>query len=247
MENTNQDDANVSRTAGALHMLGARIAGGTYSVGEALPVEADLAQDLNVSRSTVREAVRSLVTLGMLEVRTRAGTRVRPHHCWNVLDRAVLGWLMQGGADVGLLIAAIDEARGVFEPQAAALAAQRATRAQVAAIAAGYEGMAVAAQADDVEAAISADCEFHLAILKATANPILMAFDSVIDAVLGILFNVAAADHRQIFTQNLENHRRVLEAIREGRAEDASAAMLDTIHFTRRSLKRHILNVETSV
>lgn len=229
------------RTAGALHILGARIAGGTYPAGEVLPVEADLALELGVSRSTVREAVRSLVTLGMLEVRTRAGTRVRPQHCWNVLDRTVLGWMMQGDANVAVLIAAIDEARGVFEPHAAALAAQRATRAQVAAIAAGYEGMAVAAEADDVEAVISADCEFHLAILKATGNPILMAFDSAVDAVLGILFNVAAADHRQIFAQNLENHRRVLEAIRGGRADDASAAMLDTIQFTRQSLKRHVL------
>lgn len=241
LEAASQDGMNGGRTAGALHMLGMRIASGTYPVGEALPVESELAQDLRVSRSTIREAVRSLVTLGMLEVRTRAGTRVRPRHCWNVLDRTVLGWMMQEGADAAVLIAAIDEARSVLEPQASALAAQRATRAQVAAIAAGYEGMAVAAEAGDVEAAISADCEFHLAILKATGNPILMAFDSVIDAVLGILFNVAAADHRQIFAQNLENHRRVLEAIREGRAEDASAAMLDTIQFTRRSLKRHVL------
>ncbi|WP_052512777.1 FadR/GntR family transcriptional regulator [Limimaricola cinnabarinus] len=235
------DSAQVGRTAGALHVLGQRIADGTYPVGATLPVESDLAQELGVSRSTIREAVRCLVTLGMLEVRTRAGTSVRPQQCWNVLDRTVLGWMMQNAADVAVLIAAIDEARGVLEPQAAALAARRATRAQVSAIAAGYEGMAVAAEADDVEAAIAADCEFHMAILKATGNPILMAFDSAIDAVLGILFNVAAADHRQIFALNLENHRRVLEAIREGRAEDASAAMLDTIQFTRQSLKRHVL------
>lgn len=241
LESALQDSMSGGRTAGALHTLGLRIAGGTYPVGTALPVEADLAHELGVSRSTIREAVRSLVTLGMLEVRTRSGTRVRPGHHWNILDRTVLGWLMQSGTDVAVLIAAIDEARGVFEPQAAAMAAQRATRAQVAAIAAGYEGMAVAAEADDIPAAVSADCEFHLAILKATGNPILMAFASAIDAVLGILFNVAAADHRQIFKQNLENHRRVLEAIREGRAEDASAAMLDTIEFTRQSLKRHVL------
>lgn len=237
------DDGGPSsgRTAEALGTLGRRIAEGAYSVGEVLPVEADLARQLGVSRSTVREAVRSLVTLGMLEVRTRSGTSVRDRRHWNLLDRKVLGWMMANGANVALLVAAIDEAREIFEPSAAALAARRATRQEVAAISAGYEGMVVAAEADDIEGAIQADRDFHLAILEATANPILMAFDTAIDAVLGLLFQVAAADHREIFKQNLANHRRVLEAIRHGEPEEASQAMIDTIRFTRKSLSRHVL------
>lgn len=231
----------AGRTATAFNLLGQRIANGEFAVGDTLPIEPELARELGVSRTTIREAVRSLVTLGMLEVRTRAGTSVRPRHFWNILDRSVLDWMMQDKGNVAGLIAAIDEAREVFEPHAAALAAQRASRADVAAISAGYEGMAVAAEADNVEDAILADREFHSAILKATGNPILMAFDAAIDAVLGILFTIASADHRQIFKQNLENHRRVLEAIRTGDAEEASRAMIETIQFTRESLRRHVL------
>ncbi|MCK5934854.1 MAG: FadR family transcriptional regulator [Fulvimarina manganoxydans] len=228
------------RADAALTTLGRRIASGAYEVGAALPVEADLASELGVSRSTIREAVRSLVTLGMVEVRTRAGTRVRPKNAWNILNQNVLGWMTSASGQDKALLQAIDEAREIFEPQAAALAARRASRSDVAAISRGYEGMAVAVEADDAQAAILADREFHLAILMATDNPILMAFDTAIDAVLGLLFEVAAAEHWEVFRANLENHRRVLEAIRDGNPEEASQAMRDTIGFTRRSLRKHV-------
>lgn len=240
------DRANGATSSGrayaALTTLGRRIATGTYEVGATLPVEADLASELGVSRSTIREAVRSLVTLGLLEVRTRAGTRVRPKQAWNVLNQNVLGWMTSADSEDRELIQAIDEAREIFEPHAAALAARRASRSDVAAISRGYEGMAVAVEADDAQAAIMADREFHHAILMATDNPILMAFDTAIDAVLGILFQVAAAEHWEVFRANLENHRRVLEAIRDGNSEDASQAMRETIGFTRRSLEKHVFS-----
>lgn len=194
-----------------------------------------------MSRSTVREAVRSLVTLGMVEVRTRAGTRVRPEWSWNLLNRDVLDWMMSVGTRDKHVLASIVETREMLEPEAAALAASRASVVEVAAISKAYEEMVIAAEAGDIEATIRADRSFHLAILLATDNPILMAFDTAIDAVLGLLFQVAAIDHREIFKANLKNHRRVLEAIRMRQPEEAAQAMRDTIGFTSRSLRKTIL------
>ncbi|RYG98100.1 MAG: FadR family transcriptional regulator, partial [Alphaproteobacteria bacterium] len=81
-----------------------------------------------------------------------------------------------------------------------------------------------------------ADREFHLAILKATGNPILQAFDSAIDSILGVLFGVTA-NHMENFRANLSNHLAVLEAIRLRDPTAAERAMLDTIQFTTEKMK----------
>ncbi len=231
----------------ALDNLGRQIAGARYAEGDTLPIEPRLAEELGVSRSTVREAVRALVALGMLEVRTRTGTRVRPRRNWNILNRDVLDWLISDGSpDTGLL-AAIDEAREVFEPKAAAFAAERASDAEIAAIAQAYDDMRDAARTGDIGAAVIADRAFHLAILAATANPILEAFDTAIDAVLGLLFKVATADHEQSFRENLANHGRILDAIRNRQPDAARDAMIDTIHYTRGNLRKHVLEAPRPV
>ena len=103
------------------------------------------------------------------------------------------------------------------------------------------EKMEAAADSGDAVAAIRADREFHLAILASTGNPIIEAFDTAIDAVLGQLFRVAIEMHMENFRNNLVNHRNVLDAIERKDAASARQAMLDTIWFTRRHLERHNL------
>ncbi|WP_165612508.1 FadR/GntR family transcriptional regulator [Limimaricola pyoseonensis] len=227
--------------AEALECLGRRIATGEVAEGEVLPVEADLVAELGVSRSTLREAVKTLVALGMVEVRTRHGTKVLPRRNWNILNRDVLLWMTSDGVINAELCKAIDEAREVIEPAAAAFAAKRASNIQIMEIRRAYGDMALAAEVSDLDGAIRADRAFHLAILAATGNPILEAFDSALDAVLGLLFVVATDAHLQSFRSNLVNHCHVLEAIERHDASAASAAMLETIWFTRSNLEAHNL------
>lgn len=247
MEKPNITAQSAMRAAGGrpakvsevLELLGRRVVTGDYAVGETLPVEKELIEELSVSRTTLREAIKTLTALGLLEVRTRHGTRVRPRRDWSLLSRDVLRWMQPvEGVNVELS-SAIDEAREVFEPAACALAAVRADRREITRIRLAYEAMEQAAENDDVEAAIQADKDFHLAILAATGNPILEAFDTAIDAVLGLLFKAAIERHMESFRKNLANHLRVLEAIEQRRPEEARQAMLDMIGFTRRNLENY--------
>ncbi len=230
------DNPIVRRSASVLEQLGTDIASGRYEGGEPFPTEAELMVTYQVGRSTVREVLSVLSGLGMLQATPRRGTIVTDRTQWNTLSRDVLRWLMHSKTHMPGILEAIDEARRIFEPASAALVAKRATRRQIIEIETAYAKMEDAAAQGNSEAAILADREFHFAILKATGNPILEAFDSALDTVLGLLFGVTA-NHMQNFRANLGNHLEILEAIRAGDAAAAELAMLKTIEFTTSKMK----------
>src|SRR5262245_27447984 len=78
-----------------VHTLGTLIAGGDLAPGEPLPTEEELVGELGVGRSALREAMKVLGGKGLVESRTRAGTRVRPREAWHLIDPDVLGWRYQ--------------------------------------------------------------------------------------------------------------------------------------------------------
>ena len=228
--------ARIRRSGNVLDRLGADIAAGRLEAGQTIPTETELMELYSVGRSSVREAVSTLAGLGMVTTAPRRGTTVTIRSEWNTLSRDVLRWLMDSKVMTPGILEAIDEARRVFEPASAALVAKRATRLQIIDIETAYARMEDAALRGDAEAAVLADREFHLAILKATGNPILQAFDSAIDSILGVLFGVTA-NHMENFRANLSNHLAVLEAIRLRDPAAAERAMLDTIQFTTAKMK----------
>ena len=86
------------RLHGAIaHRLGTAILSGQYAPGDVLPGEVAFAGELDVSRSAYREAVQVLTAKGLVESRTKAGTRVLPRHRWNLLDPDVLASAFAGG------------------------------------------------------------------------------------------------------------------------------------------------------
>ena len=83
--------------------LGREIVGGRWMAGSPLPNEDDLAAELGVSRTVVRESIKVLQAKGLVEVRPRTGTRVRARRAWHLLDADVVGWLfadMERGEDL---------------------------------------------------------------------------------------------------------------------------------------------------
>jgi GntR family galactonate operon transcriptional repressor len=224
------------RSDDVLDYLGSDIASGRLDVGHTIPTETELMEAYKVGRSSVREAISRLVGLGMVTSAPRRGTIVSERSNWNTLSRDVLRWLMESKKSMPGILEAIDEARRIFEPASAALVARRATRLQVIAIETAYAAMEGAAEQGNPEAAIIADRAFHLSILEATGNPILEAFDTALDSILGLLFGVTA-NHMENFRANLGNHLSVLEAIRRGDEASAENAMLDTINFTTRKMR----------
>lgn len=200
--------------------LGARILGGRYPPGETLPREDDLAVDFGVSRTSIREAVKVLSAKGLLESRPRTGVRVRPREDWDLLDPSVLSWHPDLTGD-RLLMRSLIEARRVIEPPAAAMAAARASAADLARIEAACLGIE-AAYPTDAGAGIEADVAFHRAVITGSGNIVLGVLVGAVEAALRAVF---AATSRNMDAEGVASHRTVLEHIRLRDAEAASAAM----------------------
>src|SRR4051812_9835263 len=146
--------------------VGVSIVRGDVGVGETLPSEMQLCEMIDVSRTVVREAIRTLTGKGLVEARAKSGTRVRPPEQWNQLDPDVLRWQLET-SDVDSYLAKLFQLRCAVEPAAAALAAIEATAADVARIRLGCDGMAAAKTNEDF---VVADIAFHQAIYFATRN-----------------------------------------------------------------------------
>ena len=214
-----------ARTSSVVESLGIEIVGGNPPPGGALAAEPALEARFQVSRGVVREAVRILAAKGLVSVRQRHGTHVRPRHEWSWLDRDLIGWIAASGISRADLLA-FAEARRIIEPEAAALAATRATNVQRDAISAAYAAMV--RDRHDPARAISADKAFHLAVLDATHNPVLQSLHGAIDALLSAIFDFTVT----VFEGNLDNHGAVAAAIQREDAEAARQAMRALLNYT---------------
>jgi DNA-binding FadR family transcriptional regulator len=151
------------------------VTAGEFAVGHRLPAERDLAVQLGVSRPSVREALIALEVEGVIEVRTGSGIYVRATcadagkaHAADLHDPPDPG----EGAPLDWGPLEVMHARGLIEPETAALAAERATRADVMAIAAGLRYMQQQARRGEVPR--EGDEAFHLAIARASGTGVLL-------------------------------------------------------------------------
>jgi len=218
--------------------LGGRIVRGVYRPGDTLPNEADLCRELGASRSVVREAVKTLAAKGLVESRTRTGIRVLEPIHWNLLDLDVLGWRYTAMPPTRFF-RELFEIRHMIEPAAAALAAERASEADVATIGAAFEDMRNADYRSD--AAIQADLRFHRAILAASGNDLLLQMGSLIGVGLRVSFRIT----NEPFTVFLPLHARVLDEICSRRPTQAREAMVRLLSETRDFLERELAQAES--
>ena len=203
------------------HYLGSAIVCGRIAPGERLIGEVANAAALDVSRSAYREAVQVLTAKGLVESRTKAGTRVLPRSRWNLLDPDVLAWAFSGAPDIGF-VRDLFELRAIIEPAAARLAAERRDKADISAMKEALAAMRRHTLAND--AGRAADRDFHDAILQATHNTTLIALSASIGAAVRwtTQFKQRA---RALPRDPLPDHVRVFDAIVAGDGEAASAAM----------------------
>mgnify|MGYP001132689062 CR=1 FL=1 len=190
--------------------------------GQKLPNELELSQEMGVSRATLREAIRALTTQGVLEVRRGKGTFVSPRageledFGFDALER-VRGQLRD-----------LFELRSIVEPQAARLACQRATEAELQEIL--TRGRQVDACIRAGEDRTRADREFHAAIVRATHNEFMMRLLPVINQAVASA--VRAGEHReQLARDTLRDHALLLEFFQKRDGEGAEHAM--AIHMRR--------------
>lgn len=206
-------------TYGMLDSLGKGIVTGLFE-GKRFPTEAELAAQHGVSRSVTREAVKMLTAKGLLTARPRQGTVVQPPSSWNLFDADVLRWLLERKFSLELL-RQFSELRIAIEPAAAALAAQSASDADIAAIGAGYARMEAAEHGRDDP--LDADIAFHVAILHASENPFFHQFQDVVGTALRT--SIRFTNRFKGRTASLPAHHAVLAAIRARDPDAARAAM----------------------
>jgi DNA-binding FadR family transcriptional regulator len=214
-----------------VQVLGQRIVGGALKSGEVLPPEATMAEEMDVSRTSLREAMKVLSAKGLVEARPKVGTRVRDARFWNQLDADVLAWRCSSMPTMDF-VEKLSEMREIIEPAAAASAARHRTVSQLKHMQEAYDAMEAA---PDPESWTSADLDFHEAILAATGNELLISLFSVIETALSSYFTMSARTTAN-FKYSLPQHRAVLQAIRDKDADAAHKAMLKVIADTRANL-----------
>ena len=134
-------------------------------------------ETFGVSRTVLREALRTLTSKGLIESRPRVGTRVRPKPAWNLLDVDVLDWYSRVAPAMDFALK-LQEMREMIEPYAAALAAASHSDATFASLDAAHSAMLAARNVDEW---VRADLQFHLSVLAACSNELLIPLGTLIE------------------------------------------------------------------
>jgi DNA-binding FadR family transcriptional regulator len=207
--------------------LGLRIVSGSYRPGHVLAGEIEASGQLKVSRSAYREAVRMLAAKGLVQSRTRTGTRVSAVEQWHLLDPDVLAWVFAGEPELEVL-QGLFELRTIIEPEAAAIAAARRSDKNLEVMHSALERMGL--HTVNVEAGRIADRDFHSELLRATRNPFIISLTNGVAAAVHALTEFKQREHA-LERDPLPEHWRVLEAIEAKDTERARASMAELIRL----------------
>lgn len=205
--------------------LGAAILSGDLAPGQVLDSEADASATHNVSRSSYREAIRTLAAKGLVSSRQKAGTRVLERERWNLLDLDVLRWLFIREPDEKVLIDLFG-LRGAVEPAAAALAARNWTEESIIPLRAALDTMISYSPSD--EAWQIADKAFHDFIFQVGGNAFLISLSSAITTAVRMSTRYKMRGLGPVRNSTVD-HLRVYEAISGRDQELASERMRDLV------------------
>ncbi len=207
--------------------------------GERLPSEKDLCKRFEVGRATVREALRSLAVMGILDGRVGEGTFVS-HNNQRYLERNLQWGLLLDRKKVEDLL----ETRLMLETQTAFSAARQATPANLEAMEATIQGMENSV--DRPEQYLRFDLDFHLVVAQATQNTILYHLVSMTRGYLqawieeSLVSPPSSPEDRHRAESSIREHRDILRALRAGQAEQARQAMKAHILSSSADLQQHL-------
>jgi GntR family transcriptional repressor for pyruvate dehydrogenase complex len=190
---------------------------GVLKPGERLPSERVLADQLQVSRSSVREALRSLELQGLVISKRGSGTFINTDNLESMV--ALLASTLTSGADT---LKHIFEMRHMLEPQIAALAAQRANKQEVAELESILEEQVK--EIADGGTGVDSDTAFHFAMASATHNSALVKVISAVEDILRRSRNQSLQEPGRP-QRSLASHREILGMIHSGDAAGARRAM----------------------
>jgi len=221
------NDRTLSGHAQIAAVLGSEILRGTHRPGGHMPSEPALIERFQVSRTVVREVMKTLAAKGFVVSKTRVGTKVLDPLHWNFFDADVLAWRVQLGLDEEFR-RSLTEIRRAVEPAAAALAAQRRTPRDLTQLRGHIAAMN--RKGHTRQSFAEADLDFHLAIGAASGNPLMRSIASVIEAALVASFSQSSpVDDERDYENTVSGHSAIVDAIEARDPDAAAAAMLAVI------------------
>ena len=221
-----------SRTSVVADGLLALVLDGTYPSGGSLPSEAELATRFDVSRLTVREAIRSLASTNVIDVQQGKSSVINPADRWSPLDPRLLQARGQATGDTMVLPRRLIEARRTVEVGIAELAAGRRTDEHITQLGSFIAAMRQAHESGDVPGFVEADLAFHNTLFEAVDNVFLDAVFEPLAQVLRTL-RTRTSSVPQIRDHAIDWHARIMAAVADA---DPAAA--------REAMRGHLLQTE---
>lgn len=214
--------------ADILDSIGPRIVESGYTAGQVLRTE-DWETEFSVSRTVLREALKVLESMRLIEMRRKVGVTVRPDTEWNVFDPRLIRWRL-ASSDRERQIHSLTELRLSVEPVAARNAASRASEVDRVALLYHASQLEEAGVTRDLHRLQEHDIAFHRLLLSASGNELFSALSSIVAEVLpvtGHLVHDVLPEHQTSPHQHL--HSVVARAILDSDAVGSEAAMRELL------------------
>lgn len=216
--------------AHVVEVLGQEIIDGTMPEGTIVFAD-QLCERLGVSRSVVRESLRTLSSMGLVEARPQVGTRVQPATNWDLLNPHVVKWRGQGHEYLAQMRQLLELRLGL-EQAAARLASERISHEDAERIYTAAVAMRRAFDEHDTREFFEADATFHRILLEGTGNPVIAQLADTIGAVLYVRGNDTRPGMHDLTLQSVERHAELAQALLDGDAVQAQASALKLVEAT---------------
>ncbi len=219
---------------------------GRYAAHVPLPSETELAEQSGLSRLTVREAIKTVASKGVIRVEHGRGTFVNPPALWSTLDPVLFVARSAHGSDRLALPRQLIEARKVVEVAVAEMAAVRRTDGDLAHLEETLGQMRAAAAVPDVVRFVEADMAFHQCIVDAADNSMIASLFDPISQILRLTRHQTSS-HAPVRENAIADHGRILQAVRRGTPTKAARAMRAHLDQTELDMDMYVSNPSDSL
>ncbi|MDP2780699.1 FadR/GntR family transcriptional regulator [Devosia sp.] len=205
-----------------INEIGLGIVTGRFPIGSILANDAEMMETYGVSRTVLREALKTLEAKGMVEARPKVGTRVTPSSRWSFFDPQVLSWHFYAKPDQRFFESLFD-VRGALEARAIALASARRTAEHVRLMKYWLHQMDIAQ--GNLEAHGLSALEIHRVIADSSGNALLRSVTGIVELTLALaLKSLDAGTGAAYCRDSLAAHGDLVSAVEAGTASAAALA-----------------------
>lgn len=203
--------------------IGTGIVSGRFPVGSVLPNDALMMAQYGVSRTVLREALKTLEAKGLVEAKPKVGTRVSPRSRWNLFDPQILAWHFDAGYDAQFM-ASLGDVRMALETKAAEIAAIKRSADHIRTL--HYWVNQMENSLNSSQNFALAELELHRTIAEASNNPFMRSISGIVEFALATLFSkIPISGDGEILSASVKSRRDIVLAIEARDTELASGAM----------------------